>query len=111
MIDLLLRFPSQQVAAQVGAQLGYSKQDPVSGLWHTTQATLELGICVIGEHYYPNGQTTQGPNGEALPVYVGDDQWWVMVRSLIDMAIPEQITPFIVTPDPENPLIPNRTWA
>ncbi len=111
MIDLLLKFPSREVAAQVGQGLGYSTQDPETGEWKTTQATLELGICVIGEHFVPTGKTTAGPMGEPVPVYAGDGHWWVMVRSLVDMAIPAEIQPFIVQPDPQNPAIPNQRWA
>ena len=104
MIDILLKFNSREQAAQVGQELGYSKQmtflvddesDPEYGQtvtrWVTTQATIGLAICVIGQH--------QGAN------------WWVMVRSLVDMAIPAEIQPFIVVPDPENPAIPNQRWA
>lgn len=111
MIDLLLKFPSREVAAQVGQGLGYSTQDPDTGEWQTTQATETLAICVIGEHWVPTGETTTGPMGEPVPVYAGDGQWWVMVRSLVDMAIPAEIQPFIVQPDPENPAIPNQRWA
>lgn len=111
MIDLLLKFPSQLVAAQIGQGLGYSTQDLETGEWSTTQATLELGICVIGEHYIPTGETTEGPTGEPVPVLAGDGQWWVMVRSLVDMAIPAEIQPFIVQPNPSDQAIPNRVWA
>lgn len=111
MIDLLLKFPSQLVAAQVGQGLGYSTQDTQSGEWQTTKATLNLAICVIGEHYAPTGETTEGPSGEPVPVMTGDGKWWVMVRSLVDMAIPAEILPFIVERDPENPAIPNQVWA
>ena len=104
MIDLLLKFNSQEQAAQIGQQLGYSRlatfvvddeSDPEYGQtvtkWQTTAATLNLAICVIGQH--------QGAN------------WWVMVRSLVDMVIPPEIQPFIVQPDPENQAIPNQVWA
>ena len=111
MIDVLLKFPSQEVAAQVGQGLGYSTQDPETGNWKTTQATLDLAICVIGEHYAPTGETTEGPSGEPVPVMAGDGKWWVMVRSLVDMAIPAEIQSFIVVPDPENLAIPNQVWA
>ena len=111
MIDVLLKFSSQTQAAQVGQALGYTTQDPDTGEWHTTQATLDLAICVIGEHWVPTGQTTTGPNGEPVPVYAGDGQWWVMVRSLVDMQIPAEIQPFIVVPNPEDPSIPNQKWA
>jgi hypothetical protein len=109
--DVLLRFDSQLQAAQVGQSLGYSAQDPETGEWKTTQATLDLAICVIGEHYIATGETTEGLNGEPVPVLAGDAKWWVMVRSLIEMTLPEQILPFIVERDPENPAIPNRVWA
>lgn len=111
MIDLLLKFPSQLVAAQVGQALGYSTQDTDTGEWKTTQATLDLAICVIGEHYKPTGETTTGPSGEPVPVYAGDGHWWVMVRSLIEIELPAQILPYIVERDPENPAIPNQVWA
>jgi hypothetical protein len=111
MIDVLLKFPSQEVAAQVGQGLGYSTQDPKTGEWRTTQATLDLAICVIGEHYAPTGETTEGPSGEPVLVMAGDGKWWVMVRSLVDMAIPAEIQSFIVVPDPANPAIPNQVWA
>ena len=104
MIDILLKFDSREQAAQIGQQLGYSKQmtflvedesDPEYGQtvtrWVTTQATLGLAICVIGKH--------QGAN------------WWVMVRSLEDLEIPEAILPFIVQPNPADTTIPNRVWA
>lgn len=111
MIDVLLKFANQTQAAQVGQALGYTTQDLETGEWHTTQATLDLAICVIGEHWVPTGETTTGPNGNPVPVYAGDGQWWVMVRSLVDMAIPAEIQPFVVIPDPGNPAIPNQRWA
>lgn len=111
MIDVLLKFANQTQAAQVGQGLGYSTQDPQSGEWQTTQATLDLAICVIGEHYAPTGATTEGPSGEPVPVMAGDGHWWVMVRSLVDIAIPAEIQSFIVVPDPENLAIPNQVWA
>ena len=111
MIDVLLKFPSQLVAAQVGQGLGYSTQDPESGEWRTAQATLDLAICVIGEHYAPTGETTTGPSGEPVPVMAGDGKWWVMVRSLVEIELPAEILPFIVERDLENPAIPNQVWA
>jgi hypothetical protein len=111
MIDVLLKFPSQLVAAQVGHGLGYSTQDPDTGEWKTTQATLDLAICVIGEHYKPTGQTTEGPSGELVSVMAGDGKWWVMVRSLVEIELPAQILPYIVERDPANPAIPNQVWA
>jgi hypothetical protein len=109
--DVLLRFDSQLQAAQIGQALGYSTQDPDSGEWQTTQATLDLAICVIGEHYTPTGETTEGPSGELVSVMAGDGKWWVMVRSLVEIELPAQILPYIVERDPENPAIPNQVWA
>lgn len=104
MIDLLLKFDSQEQAAQIGHQLGYStlatfvvddESDPEYGQtvtrWQTTAATLNLAICVIGQH--------QGAN------------WWVMVRSLVDIDIPPEIQPFIVERDPDDSTQPQQRWA
>ena len=111
MIDLLLKFQSQEQAGLIGEQLGYTIRDPETGEFHTTQATLDLAICVIGVHHYPDGTTTEGPNGEQVPNLVADNQYWVMVRSLVDMDLPPEIQPFIVEPNPEDPTIPNQRWA
>lgn len=111
MQDFLLKFPSREVAAQVGEQLGYTTINPETGEISTTQATLTLAICVIGVHYYPDGTTTEGPNGEQVPNLVGDNQYWVMVRSLVDMEVPPEIEPFVVDRNPDDPTIPNQTWA
>lgn len=111
MIDLLLRFQSQEQAGLIGEQLGFTTRDPETGEFHTTQATLTLAICVIGVHYYPDGTISEGPNGEQIPNLVADNQYWVMVRSLEDMVIFPEIQPFIVTPNPDDPTIPNQRWA
>jgi len=111
MIDLLLKFQSQEQAGLVGEQLGYTTRDPETGEFNTTQATLTLAICVIGVHYYPDGTTSEGPNGEQVPNLVADNQYWVMVRSLVEIELPAEILPFIVERDPENPAIPNQVWA
>jgi len=111
MQDLLLKFDSQEQAGLIGEQLGYTTRDPETGEFHTTQATLTLAICVIGVHYYPDGTTTGGPNGEQVPNLKADNQYWVMVRSLVDIEIPPEIQPFIVERDPNNPQIPNQQWA
>jgi len=95
MIDLLLCFPSQNAAAQIGMALGYTLPDGNGG-WNTTEATLTLAVCVIGEHSVGG---------------VPDGKWWVMVRSLVDIPVPDAITPYIVQRDPNNPAIPNQVWA
>ena len=111
MIDLLLKFQSQEQAGLVGEQLGYTTRDPETGEFHTTQATLTLAICEIGVHYYPDGTTTKGPNGEQVPNLVADNQYWVMVRSLEDIALPPEIQPFIVERNPNDPTQPQQRWA
>ncbi len=111
MIDLLLKFQSQEQAGLVGEQLGYTTRDSETGEFQTTQATLTLAICVIGVHYYPDGTTSEGPNGEQVPNLVADNQYWVMVRSLVDMAIPPEIQPFIVERNPSDPTQPQQNWA
>lgn len=110
MIDVLLCFPDYNVAADVGVSLGFTSQNQ-DGTYKTTQATETLAICVIGEHYYPNGELFENEDGTGIPVLIGDGNWWVMVRSLVEMPIPEQIEQFIIEPDPENNLIPNIRWA
>ena len=97
MIDLLLKFPSQNSAAQVGQALGYTVSDG-SGGWRTTEATLNLAVYVIGAHY-----------NHELSAY--DSNWWVMVRSLADIPVPQAITPYIVERDPNNAAIPGHRWA
>lgn len=99
MIDILLCFPSRGIATQVGMALGYSELDGENN-WKTKVATQHLAICVLGEHNYVS-------NDE----HISDGKWWVMVRSLIDIPIPQEIQQFIVVPDPNNPLIPNAKWA
>ena len=111
MIDVLLQFASINQAAAIGEQLGYTVRDPETGAGVTTTATLTLAICVIGEHYYPDGTTTTGPNGETVPVLRGDNQYWVMVRSLIEIPLPPEILPFVVARDSSNPEIPTQIWA
>ena len=75
MLDILLKFDSQEQAGLIGEQLGYTTRDPETGAWNTTQATLTLAICVIGVHYYPDGTTTEGPNGEQIPNLKADNQY------------------------------------
>ena len=111
MIDVLLRFDSRDQAGEVGQALGFTIPGESPGEWNTTTATLEMAICVIGEHFYPSGATTPGPGGEPIPVMVGDGKLWVMVRSLIDMEFPPQILPFLVTRNPADPLQPQHQWA
>ena len=111
MIDILLKFESEDQAAAIGEQLGYTVRDPETDKWVTTTATLTLAICVIGQHYYPDGTTTTGMSGETVPVLKGDNQYWVMVRSLIEIPLPVEILPFIVARDPGNPEIPTQIWA
>lgn len=110
MIDVLLKFPNYQTATQIGMALGYTSQNQ-DGTFETTEATNTLAICVIGEHFYPNGQTITSELGSQVSVLVGDGAWWVMVRSLVEMEIPAQIQPFIIQPNQDDPLIPNRHWA
>ena len=53
MIDILLQFASEDQAAAIGEQLGYTVRDPETGAWVTTTATLTLAICVIGQALLP----------------------------------------------------------
>lgn len=108
MIDCLLKFDSQVAAAQVGMALGFTTQDAESKEFKTTQATLDMAICVIGEHYVPNVDPELPP--------VGDGKYWVMVRYMKDVEdLPpgawEAIQPYIVVPDDNDPTIPANKWA
>lgn len=108
MQDLLLKFDSQEQAGLIGEQLGYTTRDPETGEFHTTQATLTLAICIIGVHYYPDPVEV---DAEGNPVLKADNQYWVMVRSLVDMDLPPEILPFIVERNPDDPTQPQQTWA
>ena len=108
MIDLLLKFDSQEQAGLIGEQLGYTTRDPETGAWNTTQATLTLAICVIGVHYYPDPTDL---DEEGNPKLKADNQYWVMVRSLVDMEIPPEVQPFIVERNPDDPTQPQQRWA
>jgi hypothetical protein len=107
-IDLLLKFDSQEQAGLIGEQLGYTTRDPETGEFHTTQATLTLAICVIGVHYYPD---LTDLDEEGNPKLKADNQYWVMVRSLVDIDIPPEIQPFIVERDPDDTMQPQQRWA
>lgn len=108
MLDILLKFPDRQTAALVGEQLGYTTIDTETGEISTTQATLTLAICVIGSHSYPDPTDL---DEEGNPKLKADNQYWVMVRSLVDMEIPPEVQPFVVERNPDDPTIPNQQWA
>ena len=108
MLDVLLKFPDRQTAALVGEQLGYTTIDPETGEISTTQATLTLAICVIGVHYYPDPTDL---DEEGNPKLKADNQYWVMVRSLVDMDLPPEILPFVVERNPDDPTQPQNRWA
>ena len=108
MIDILLKFDSQEQAGLIGEQLGYTTRDPETGAWNTTQATLTLAICVIGSHSYPDPADL---DEEGNPKLKADNQYWVMVRSLVDMEIPPEVQPFVVERNPEDPTQPQNRWA
>ena len=108
MQDLLLKFDSQEQAGLIGEQLGYTTRDPETGEFHTTQATLTLAICIIGVHYYPDPVEV---DAEGNPVLKADNQYWVMVRSLVDMPIPAEIEPFIVERNLDDSTQPQQRWA
>jgi hypothetical protein len=115
MIDILLSFPSFEVATQVGVALGYVQVDDIMNpqVIETIQATFDMAICVIGEHWVP----TDDLDEEGNSVMVGDGKWWVLVRSLVNIELPEPIQPFIAwvstsgEPMPDNVAVPKRQWA
>ena len=116
MIDALLCFPSFEVATQVGVAMGYVSVDDIDNpeVVETIQATHDMAICVIGEHYIPSEDLDEDGN----PIFVGDGKWWVLVRAKMLTELPEQINPFVawssLSSDPQpldNPMIPARVWA
>lgn len=115
MIDLLLSFPTFEIATQVGVASGYVEVDDIDNPQQieTIQANFNMAICVIGEHFVPTGEV----DAEGSPTHVGDGKWWVLVRSLQDIDLPAEIQPFIVwssqsgEPMPDDPAIPKRQWA
>ena len=115
MIDVLLGFPTFDIATQIGVALGYTTVDDLENpqVIDTIKATHDMAICVIGEHWIPNGEV----DGEGNPVMVGDGKWWVLVRSLIDIELPETIMPFVAwvstsgEPMPDDVATPKRHWA
>lgn len=112
MIDSLLCFSSREQAIQVGAALGFTKIDAETGEASTTQATLDMAICIIGQHFVPQPNDAEG---NPVPP-VGDSKYWVMVRYMKNVEdLPpgawDAIQPYIVVPDPEDPTIPKQTWA
>ncbi len=91
MRDLLLKFPSREVAIAVGEQLGVTTND------ETIQANNDLAISVIGKH--------------------NDAHWWVMIRFLVPYELPEALNDFIfwdsnsgLVRDLTNTLSPNNVW-
>ena len=112
MLDVLLCFPSQTAAAQLGMAFGYTTQDEKTKEFRTTQATLDMAVCVIGEHFIPQPNDADG--NPVAPK--GDGKWWVMIRSMKDIdSLPsgawDAIQPFIVIPNPDDPSIPKQSWA
>jgi hypothetical protein len=116
MLDILLCFPSRDIAVQFGAAQGFTMQDG-DGQWQTTVATHQLAIAIIGEHFIATGETTTGQHGELVPVIQGDGKWWVLVRGIAAMPIPAEADPFIAWRSdsgltrPSAPEFPTNTWA
>lgn len=112
MIDCLLCFPSLPEAAQVGMALGFTTQDAETKAYETTQATLDMAICVIGEHFVPQPNDAEG---NPVPPK-GDGKWWTMVRYMKEKEdLPpgawDAIQKYIVVPDENDPAIPKNKWA
>lgn len=112
MIDLLLKFPSVDVAVQVGQALGVTApSEEGDGTFATIQADHNVAVCVIGEHFVPTGVTLTDDEGNEHPEMIGDGQWWVMIRGRDGTPVPPDLDPYIVTPNPADPTIPDRRWA
>lgn len=110
MTDLFLKFPSREVAVQIGIALGYTTINAETGEPETTPATLSMAIHVIGELMLPTGETTIGDGGQEIPVLAGDGNWWVMVRILDQTPIPPEVQPYVIVPDEADQTQPNHKW-
>lgn len=121
MIDFFLCFPTFEIATQVSVALGFTTVDNIDDpeIIETIEATHDLAIKVIGEHYVLTGET----DSEGNALYQPDGKWWIMVRVLTEIPIPPQIEPFIAwrsdsvdennepIPQPVDGSIPMIRWA
>ena len=127
--DYLLCFQDQAEAEQFGLTYGFATVGK-DGKVHTTLATNQYGLCIIGEHYIQTPGVDE--NGDPYPP-TPDGNYWVLFRDLAGLDIPDAGFQYIVwasweteeIPDPEDPsktivvpvprptddpLIPNTWW-
>lgn len=110
-MDLLLKFPSNEVAVAFGQSLGVTAPDE-NGENVTATRAGDLTLHVIGEHRAPNGKT-ETVDGFEIPVLAPVPGWWVLARAPDDYPIPTDslaaIGAEIVAPTGD-PSIPNVSF-
>lgn len=127
--DYILCFADQAEAEQFGLAYGFATVGK-DGKVHTTLATHQYGLCVIGEWMIPT--PGEDENGDPYPP-TPDGNYWVIFRDLVGLEVPDAGLQYIVwaswqteeIPDPEDPsktivvpvprptddpLIPNTWW-
>jgi hypothetical protein len=131
MTDYILKFPSKEAAQQFGLVNGFAVQDE-SGNIVSRLASHEHALYEIGEHFIVQ-QTDIADESETesvidQPAPIGDGQYWVLFRDLVNIAIPDGGEQFIVwssaqrvidengeetlIPRPsKDPDVPNIWWA
>ena len=97
MTDLLLKFPTEENAGQVGAALGCAFFE--GGKWQFA-TNHKVAICAIGEHHVTIAEVTQG-----------DGNFWALARIMVEMETPHELAPFIIEPNTEDNTQPRHVWA
>jgi len=126
MIDYLLKFPDRATADQYGLSAGYTHLDS-EGFPITSTSGVDYALCIIGEHYVPNGEKITSDDGIEYDKTISDGSCWILFRDLADKPTPDDATQYIIwssimttgsgkktTPverPTDDPLIPNRFWA
>jgi hypothetical protein len=111
MTDYLLKFPDRDTAVQFGLANGFATLDE-NNEPQISLASHEHSLYVIGEHFI----SQLDDNGEPLQA-IGDGQWWVLFRDLVDIPVPEGGDQYIFwssasgDPRPIDESIPNIFWA
>ena len=107
MTDLLLKFPNEEAAGQVGAALGCAFFE--DGKWQFA-TNHKVAICAIGEHFISTGKILKTENGDISEI-VSDGNFWAMARIMVEMETPHELAPFIIEPNAEDDTHPKRVWA
>jgi len=108
MTDLLLKFPNEETAGNVGSALNCASFS--EGKWQFA-TTHKVAIFPIGAHYYPSGILNTDSILGPYPVMVSDNKFWALARIMVDMDVPEALLPFVVERNPNDAAQPQCRWA